>query len=252
MRIIGDGRENISNSFWPVPDRHDYNANMFLVQRAVPVFPLPDCVVLPGCVQPLHIFESRYREMVADELARAPTDRYVAMALLKPGYEPYYYSHHAPVYPATCLCRIIRHELLPDGRSNVLIEGLARATIQEECHRASYRQAKLQEIETISDLTPPEEAALRAKLAGCLQGLPQALVRVLCEIVADEHDLERVVDRIAFLLLEPAATPAKHMLLAETRLDFRVKMLVTLIERGHVVQASISVGADPLAHYEYN
>jgi Lon protease-like protein len=225
---------------------------MFLASRAVPVFPLPDCVVLPGGVQPLHIFEPRYREMVADELARAPADRYVAMALLKPGHEPYYYSHHAPVYPATCLCRIIRHELLPDGRSNVLIEGLARATIREECHRANYRQAKLQEIETISDLTPLEEAALRAKLAGCLQGLPQALVRVLCEIVADVHDLERVVDRIAFLLLEPAATPAKHMLLAETRLDFRVKMLVTLIERGHVVQASIPVEADPRAHYEYN
>ena len=190
--------------------------------------------------------------MVADELARPPADRYVAMALLKPGYEPYYYSHHAPVHPATCLCRILRHESLPDGRSNVLIEGLTRATIQEECHRASYRQAKLQRIETIRDLTLLEEAALRAKLAACLQRLPQALVRVLCEIVADENDLERVVDRIAFRLLEPAATPAKHLLLAETRLDFRVKMLVTLIERGHVVQAPSPVEADPLAYYEYN
>ncbi len=225
---------------------------MSLASRAVPVFSLPECVVLPGGVQPLHIFEPRYREMAADELARPPADRYVAMALLKPGYEPYYYSHHAPVYPATCLCRIIRHELLPDGRSNILIEGLARATIQEECHRASYRQAILQEIETISDLTPLEEAALRAKLAACLQGLPQALVRVLCEIVADERDLERVVDRIAFRLLEPAATPAKHMLLAETRLDSRVKMLVTLIERGHIVQTSSPIEADPLAYYEYN
>ena len=229
-----------------------YNPRMSLTSRAVPVLPLPDCVVLPGGVQPLHIFEPRYREMVADELARAPADRYVVMALLKPGYEPYYYSHHAPVYPAVCLCRILRHESLPDGRSNLLIEGLARATIQEECHRASYRQAILQEIETISDLTPLEEAALRAKLADCLQRLPPALVRVLCEIVADDHDLERVVDRIAFLLLEPAATPAKHMLLAETRLDFRVKMLVTLIEQGHVVQTSSPVEADPLAYYEYN
>ncbi len=225
---------------------------MPLARRAIPVFPLPDCVVLPGSVQPLHIFEPRYREMVADELARAPADRYVAMALLKPGYEPYYYSHKAPVYPVTCLCRIIRHESLPDGRSNILIEGLARATIQEECHRANYRQAKLQEVETISDLTPLEAAALRAKLADCLQGLPKALVRVLCEIVADEHDLERVVDCVAFLLLEPAATQAKHMLLAETRLDSRVKMLVTLIERRHIVQTSSPIEADPLASYEYN
>ena len=225
---------------------------MPLAGRAIPVFPLPDCVVLPGGVQPLHIFEPRYREMVADELARPPGDRYVAMALLKPGYEPYYYSHHAPVYPAVCLCRILQHESLPDGRSNIIIEGLARAEIQEECHRANYRQAKLQEIETTLGLTPPEEAALRAKLAGCLQGLPQALMGVLCEIVANDHDLERVIDRIAFRLLEPAATPAKHMLLAEPRLDFRLKMLVTLIERGHIVQTSGPVEADPLAYYEYN
>jgi Lon protease-like protein len=174
------------------------------------------------------------------------------MALLKPGYEPYYYSHQAPVYPTACLCRIIRHESLPDGRSNVLIEGMARATIQEECHRASYRQAKLHEIETIYDMTPLEEAALRAQLAACLQGLPRTLVRVLCEIVADENDLERVIDRIAFRLLEPAAAPAKHMLLAETRLDFRVKMLVTLIGRGHITQTLSPVEPDPLAHHEYN
>ncbi len=229
-----------------------YNATMSLAGRAIPVFPLPDCVVLPGSIQALHIFEPRYREMVADEQARPPADRYVAMALLKPGYEPYYYSHKAPVYPITCLCRIIRHELLPDGRSNLLIEGLARATIQEECHRANYRQAILQEIETIGSLTPLEEAALRAELARCLQGLPQALARVLCEIVADERDLGRVIDRIAFLLLEPAATPAKHMLLAEKRLDFRVKILTTLIDRGHIMQGSSPVAGDPLTHYEYN
>ncbi len=225
---------------------------MSLVNRTVPIFPLPDCVVLPGTVQPLHIFEPRYREMIADELARAPDDRFVVMALLKPGYEPYYYSHHAPVHDATCLCRILRHESLPDGRSNILVEGLARASIEEECHRANYRQAKLQELQTINDLTPLEGAALRAKLAGCLQGLPPATTRILCEILADEHDLERVVDQIAFRLLEPAATPAKHMLLAEERLDFRVKMLVTLIERGHVIEGLPSVETDPLAYYEYN
>ncbi len=225
---------------------------MSLASRAIPVFPLPDCVVLPGSVQPLHIFEPRYREMVADELARPPADRYVATALLKPGYEPYYYGHHAPVFPTTCLCRIIRHESFPDGRSNVLIEGLARATIREECHRASYRQAVLREVETIGELAPFQEAALRAKLADCLQEVPQALAKVPCEIVADERDLERVIDRIAFLLLEPAATSAKHMLLAETRLDLRVEILIALIDRGHIMQTSNPVEGDPLTHYEYN
>ena len=90
------------------------------------------------------------------------------------------------------------------------------------------------------------------KLAGCLQELPQPLARVPCEIVADERDLVRVVDRIAFLLLEPAATPAKHMILAETRLDLRVEILIALIDRGHIMQTSSPVEGDPLAYYEYN
>ena len=77
-------------------------------------------------------------------------------------------------------------------------------------------------------------------------------MRVLCEIVGDAHEFERVVDWIAFQLLEPAATPAKHMLLADTRLDFGVKKLVTLIERGHVIEGTSSVEADPQAYHEYN
>ena len=42
------------------------------------------------------------------------------------------------------------------------------------------------------------------------------------------------------------------MLLAETQLDSRVKMLVTLIEHRHIVQTSIPVEADPLAYHKYN
>ena len=35
----------------------------------VPIFPLPEVVFFPETVLPLHVFEPRYRQMVADCLA---------------------------------------------------------------------------------------------------------------------------------------------------------------------------------------
>ncbi|MDA0578722.1 MAG: LON peptidase substrate-binding domain-containing protein, partial [Verrucomicrobia bacterium] len=37
-------------------------------RRPVPVFPLPDCVLFPHTLLPLHIYEPRYRKLVEDAL----------------------------------------------------------------------------------------------------------------------------------------------------------------------------------------
>lgn len=204
---------------------------MSCAQRPVPIFPLPNCVVLPGVLQALHIFEPRYRRMVADELSRPPTDRWVAMALLRSGYEPTYYTHHAPIHPALCLCAILKHQPLPDGRSNILVQGKCRATVKEEKHDASYRCAVLQAEPTVQDLLPEDEDELRTKLAQRLQQLPERLLRMSCEFTARENTLECVVDMITYHVLGPETAPAKQLILAEPRVDFRAKMLITLLER---------------------
>ena len=54
------------------------------MSRRIPLFPLPGVVLLPGTLLPLHIFEPRYRAMVADALEG---DRTIGMAMLKPGWE---------------------------------------------------------------------------------------------------------------------------------------------------------------------
>jgi hypothetical protein len=50
----------------------------------LPLFPLPNVVLFPNVFLPLHVFEARYREMVADALQG---DRLVGMVLLRPGWE---------------------------------------------------------------------------------------------------------------------------------------------------------------------
>jgi len=53
----------------------------------VSIFPLPEAVFFPETVLPLHVFEPRYRQMVADCLA---ADGWMAVVMLRPGWEKDY------------------------------------------------------------------------------------------------------------------------------------------------------------------
>ena len=108
----------------------------------IPIFPLPDVVLFPNVSQPLHIFEPRYRAMVADALQG---DRIIGMVLLQPGYEADY-EGRPPVYPIGGAGVITEVEELPDGRFNILLRGLARFRITSEDQSRSYRLAHVQEM----------------------------------------------------------------------------------------------------------
>ncbi|MCX7667263.1 MAG: LON peptidase substrate-binding domain-containing protein [Gemmataceae bacterium] len=98
------------------------------IPRLVRVFPLPNLVFFPSAVQPLHIFEPRYREMTADALA---SDRLIALVMLKGDWENDY--HKRPqVEEYACLGQIIGDQKLPDGRYNLLLRGVARIHLDEE------------------------------------------------------------------------------------------------------------------------
>ena len=71
----------------------------FLIPERIPVFALPNVVFFPKTYLPLHIFEPRYRKMVADA---ALAQQCIGMALLKDGWETDYYGH-PPMYPIGCV-----------------------------------------------------------------------------------------------------------------------------------------------------
>lgn len=90
----------------------------------LPLFPLP-VVLLPGAVMPLHIFEQRYRDMVADVLQR---DRRFGMI--------YHDWDDAGPFLADagqvgCVAVIQQHEELEDGRYLLVVEGVERFRIDE-------------------------------------------------------------------------------------------------------------------------
>ena len=113
-----------------------------LLAARVPLFPLPNCVLLPGAVLPLRIFEPRYRQMISEVLRHEDESQLIAIALLKEGFEPLYETNHASIHPVVCVGRILHHEKLPDGLFNILVLGCCRATVESEDSSGAYRDRK--------------------------------------------------------------------------------------------------------------
>jgi len=103
----------------------------------LPLFPLPSVVLFPGVSLPLHIFEPRYREMVAHALT---ADHLIGMVLLREGWQTDY-EGRPPVFEVGCTGVVTHWEMLDDGRYNVILHGVERFRILDENHERSYRRA---------------------------------------------------------------------------------------------------------------
>jgi Lon protease-like protein len=133
----------------------DDSASLEQFNGTVRLFPLPNVVLFPQVVQPLHIFEPRYRQMTVDALA---DDRLIAPVLLRPGWDEDYDGQPA-VQPVLCVGRIVAEQRLPDGRFNLLLRGVSRARIVEELPTDKlYRSAR---VELQAEGSPPSADSVR-------------------------------------------------------------------------------------------
>lgn len=90
----------------------------------IPLFPL-NTVLFPSQLLPLHIFEHRYRQMVADCLGAQQS---FGVVLIRTGQEV---GSIATPYSIGTTAKIVQSETLPDGRLNILCVGEARFNILE-------------------------------------------------------------------------------------------------------------------------
>ncbi len=197
----------------------------------VRLFPLPNLVMFPHVIQPLHIFEPRYREMTEDALA---SDKLLAMAVLEPGWEDHN-EGHPPLHPVACLGRIATHERMPDGRFNLLLLGVRRVTLFRELPRERlYREAEahlLDEVYPLANQAPREQlrsrllAAFREKVSRLVQGQEQ-----LEKLLAMDIPLGTLTDLVAYTL--DFDIPFKARMLAESNVDRRAAALIEQLASG--------------------
>ena len=198
---------------------------------AVPLFPLPNVVLFPRAVLPLHVFEERYKVMTADALRG---DRQVAMGLLQPGWERDYYCKPA-IDPVVCIGTILTYEKLADGKYNFLLQGHTRARVVREVD-AIGKPYRLATLEPIAEATVPE-ADLdpeRRRLAGMFTGGSLAALPTAAqfrEILAGPLPTSDVVDLVAFNLLEDVTL--KQSLLADGDVSARITRTVDALAALH-------------------
>jgi Lon protease-like protein len=194
------------------------------------LFPLPNVVLYPHVMQPLHIFEERYREMLEDALAG---DQLIAMAVLEPGWEDDYESR-PPVAQYACLGKVVAHHRLEDGRYNVLLLGVQRVRIVKElAPLRSFRQARVELVEDCYDFdTRAERQQLQDRLlAAFRQHLPCAcqLPEQLEDMLSSQLSLGLLTDLAAYAL--PLEADVKQRLLTECRVRERAETLLAEVKK---------------------
>lgn len=146
----------IPNSFRPDP------AAAF---SALPLFPLPQTVLFPGAVLPLHVFEPRYKALVRDILN---THRMLSVVLITDSSDTDEHGHPRIANVAGAGL-IIEHIELPDGRFNILLQGHSRVRLRELPFIAPYRRAEATVLESLPGAVDQRDiAALSALVASLL------------------------------------------------------------------------------------
>jgi uncharacterized protein len=183
------------------------------VRRALttlPIFPLPGAVLLPHALVPLHIFEPRYRKMTRDcdeglrvlALANIPDDRAA--------------SERPPrVLPVVGVGVLARVDRLPDGRFNVVLRGVQRASIEQELPTGEpYRLVRAAPL--VPMRSSPSAGRMAADLKQLVLALSAALrneeTQALAQLAARAADPGDLADLVAGALI---ANPRERQALLE-------------------------------------
>lgn len=188
----------------------------------LPIFPLPEVVFFPETILPLHVFEPRYRAMIADCLAG---DRWLAVVMLRPGWDKDY-EGRPPVHEVAGAGEIIQAEALADGRFNILLDGRMRVRIvrEEPPDERPYRTVHAQRVEDRGPV--PGDRAFHERM----RELRQAHARLLVALGQSHAD---VVGRLTVAGASPGAVIDRIVsaVVPEARVRQRVLETVDLSER---------------------
>lgn len=100
---------------------------------------LPNATLFPQALLPLHIFEPRYRQMLADALH---SDRMFSVAMQRPGSSR---ETPSPIAGLGLIRVSVGHR---DGTSHLILQGLARVELEETVRYKPYRIQRIRPLPT--------------------------------------------------------------------------------------------------------
>lgn len=204
--------------------RHAFRPPFDQLPASLPIFPLPNVVVMPGCQLPLNIFEPRYLNMVFDALG---AERMIG--IVQPEGEARS-GKPQPLYQVGTAGRISLFQETEDGRLLIMLSGVCRFETREEIPTTrGYRRMMVDWTQFREDYEQPEvEVELREEL---MQSLKDYFEHHRLE--ADWDLLGRLetwelLDRLVAGL--PIAVAERQMLVETVSLKQRLRRLNALLQ----------------------
>lgn len=185
-------------------------AKQLKIPREMPLLPVRDVVVFPFMILPLFVGREGSVAAVNDALSR---DRMIVLAAQKEMTE----ENPTPdgIYQMGTVAMIMRMLKLPDGRVKILVQGLARARIEEFTHSEQPFSVKLEVLEE-----PPTESGLEL----------EALVRNIKEGLEKLTQLGKVISPDLAMVLETLSDPGRFADLIAANIGLQVKDAQGLLE----------------------
>ena len=167
------------------------------------MFPLPNVVLFPHALLPLHIFEERYQVMARDVLAG---HHFLAISLLvSPEDAETHDGTRPPVQRIAGVGEVVMAHELPDGRFNLVVRGRARIRIDDEVESdRPYRIITATELGDLPASDPADlldaDQSLRALVSQLADAIPEG-GELLRQVVASQESPSELVDVLAAALV---------------------------------------------------
>jgi Lon protease-like protein len=190
------------------------------------VMALPNAILFPQAVLPLHIFEARYRRMLKDALE---SHRMFSIALMRE--EPKAGQPEPHPYGVGCVGIISASFQLADGTSNVLLQGLRRVRFTEFLPDAPYPVAAIEPLATTHEPDAETDALVSSigKVAKLRAAAGKEIPKPLIKGLADIGDPEMLADLVSFMLVNDLRQ--KQQLLEMLDLRLRLQKLLECLDR---------------------
>ncbi len=187
---------------------------------AIPIFALPQVVLFPEAVLPLHVFEPRYRTMLQECLA---THGALVVAHIIGGEDAYGRPRIASVAGGGI---VAEHQTMPDGRSNIIVLGQARLKLDElpPDDIRPYRLARATVLEDLAVSVPDHDRAALVAVATLFATEVKKHDPHFSFRLPKTLDAAHIADLCAFQLIVDA--PTRQAVLDE--LDPRVRVSLVL------------------------
>jgi Lon protease-like protein len=203
---------------------------VFMDQSQAPerlaIFPLPNVLLFPNMVLPLHIFEERYKRMVNDCLQG---DRLLGLFLLQRGWDE---EGATPTpYDVGGMGRITRAVRYPNGSMDILLSGLARVRVLRYVQQKPYLIA---EVEMWPDEPDDSEGveALTRRMVGLFERYVIAKVGEGHELLKNLKLLDSPIDFLHTIVTNmPLDVHQKQEILNLRPIDECITMMITFLNQ---------------------